>query len=129
MNYIMSRALACRHGPPSPGYVCMREIHSDPPSVNMLIFHILDSSHRFTLYDSQVHRRQKMAILKPVLRASALGIALLLGTTAAQANDYPNRAITVVVPFLAGGGGDTLARIATNGLAKELGQSIVVENK
>lgn len=70
-----------------------------------------------------------MAILKPVLRASALGIALLLGTTAAQANDYPNRAITVVVPFLAGGGGDTLARIATNGLAKELGQSIVVENK
>lgn len=65
----------------------------------------------------------------PFIQRLALALALMFGMGAAQANEYPDRAVTVVVPFLAGGGGDTLARLVVNGLAKELNQSIVIENK
>jgi tripartite-type tricarboxylate transporter receptor subunit TctC len=42
---------------------------------------------------------------------------------------YPERPVRVVVPFPAGGGGDTLARTVTNRLALELKQPIVVDNR
>lgn len=70
-----------------------------------------------------------MEILKPCIQATVIGITLFTGVASAQATDYPTRAITVVVPFPAGGGGDTLARISTHALSQELGQSIIVENK
>lgn len=47
---------------------------------------------------------------------------------AAQAQSYPSRAITVVVPFPAGGPSDVVARIVTDGMSKHLGQSMVIEN-
>lgn len=46
----------------------------------------------------------------------------------AQAQDYPSRAITLIVPLVAGGGPDTLARILAARMATTLGQPIVVEN-
>ena len=62
-------------------------------------------------------------------------VLMALGATAAPlafsqtpAGDYPNRAIKVVVPFPAGGGGDNLARLVLARLGPELGQSIVFEN-
>ena len=58
-------------------------------------------------------------------------IAALFAATAALgafAQDYPNRAITLVVPFAAGGPTDTLARIFALRMGKTLGQTIVVEN-
>lgn len=63
-----------------------------------------------------------------------LALTALLGTgfalgAAAQATDYPERAITVIVPFPAGGGGDTLARIATEAIGRQLGQTLIVENR
>jgi tripartite-type tricarboxylate transporter receptor subunit TctC len=42
---------------------------------------------------------------------------------------YPSRPITIVVPFAAGGPLDTLARIMSERLGKELGQAVVVENQ
>ncbi len=57
-----------------------------------------------------------------------LGAGLTLGS-AAQAADYPERAITVIVPFPAGGGGDTLARIATEAIGRQLNQTLIVENR
>jgi tripartite-type tricarboxylate transporter receptor subunit TctC len=42
--------------------------------------------------------------------------------------DYPNKPIKIIVPFPAGGGGDTLARLMLSKLGPELGQSIVFEN-
>ncbi len=41
---------------------------------------------------------------------------------------YPNKPIRLIVPFTAGGGGDTLARLVMLRAAKELGQPIVVDN-
>jgi tripartite-type tricarboxylate transporter receptor subunit TctC len=46
--------------------------------------------------------------------------------TAAQ--DYPSRPITLIVPLVAGGGPDTLARILAERMKTSLGQPIVVEN-
>ncbi|NML16749.1 tripartite tricarboxylate transporter substrate binding protein [Azohydromonas sp. G-1-1-14] len=41
---------------------------------------------------------------------------------------YPSKPIKLIVPFPSGGGGDTLARLVMTKVAKELGQTIVVEN-
>jgi len=56
--------------------------------------------------------------------------ALLIGMSlAAQAQDYPNRPITMIVPFPAGGLTDVPARIAATMMSEKVGQNIVVENK
>jgi tripartite-type tricarboxylate transporter receptor subunit TctC/ABC-type uncharacterized transport system substrate-binding protein len=47
---------------------------------------------------------------------------------AAQAQTYPSRPITMVVPFQAGGALDVLARILQQGMRASLGQTIIVEN-
>jgi tripartite-type tricarboxylate transporter receptor subunit TctC len=59
----------------------------------------------------------------------ALAVAFVLGTASgAQAQPYPNRPITLVVPFAAGGPTDTLARIIGERMRQSLGQTIVIEN-
>ena len=57
---------------------------------------------------------------------AALSLSL---TAAAQAQDYPNRPVRMIVPYTAGGGVDVVARLVSAELAKRLGQPIVVENK
>src|SRR5690348_1687554 len=61
-----------------------------------------------------------------VVAAALLGIVSLAGQ--AQAQDWPNHPITLVVPFAAGGGVDVSARIQAQRMSELLGQSIVVEN-
>ena len=58
------------------------------------------------------------------------GLALLLAATAFQASaqDFPNRAITMVMPYAAGGPGDTITRLFAGAMQKHLGQQIVVDN-
>src|SRR6516162_11311195 len=46
----------------------------------------------------------------------------------AQAQAYPSRSVTMVVPFAAGGSTDAIARILAEGLRSELGQAVIVEN-
>src|SRR5688572_11681092 len=61
------------------------------------------------------------------LAGLALGLALML--TAPARGAYPERPITMVVPFSAGGTTDILARIIGEELGKRLGQQIVVDNR
>jgi tripartite-type tricarboxylate transporter receptor subunit TctC len=49
--------------------------------------------------------------------------------TAATAQGWPTRSITMVVPFAAGGGTDAIARVVAEKMSARLGQPIVVENK
>ena len=48
---------------------------------------------------------------------------------AALAQDWPAHALRIIVPFPAGGSADTQTRVIADGLAKALGQPVVVENK
>lgn len=50
-------------------------------------------------------------------------------TLGAPADDYPNRPVTIVVPFAAGGGTDLLGRMIGGMLELRLGKSFVVDNK
>jgi tripartite-type tricarboxylate transporter receptor subunit TctC len=65
---------------------------------------------------------RKMA-LASVAVAATLGI-----TTSAMAQVYPSRPITIIVPFGAGGSGDTLIRILAERMRASLGQPVIVED-
>jgi tripartite-type tricarboxylate transporter receptor subunit TctC len=59
----------------------------------------------------------------------AVALALALLATAAPAQDYPARPVTLIVPYAAGGGNDVMARIVAEKMSRALGQQIVIENK
>ena len=62
--------------------------------------------------------------------ASALAALAALAPLPAQADGpYPNRTITVIVPFPAGGTTDILARVVGLYVGKDLGQTVVVDNR
>src|SRR5580704_16577286 len=54
--------------------------------------------------------------------------AFSIGSRIARAQVYPSRAITMIVPFPAGGPSDTVARIMAEHMGVSLGQSIIVDN-
>src|SRR5205823_10861894 len=61
----------------------------------------------------------------------ALGgaVAAVTEPLAAAAEDYPNRAVTLVVNFPPGGSTDAMARILREPLSQALGQSIIIDNR
>jgi tripartite-type tricarboxylate transporter receptor subunit TctC len=62
-------------------------------------------------------------------RRALLAMATLgLAAAPAAAQNFPNRTITVIVPFAAGGPTDTVARLAAEAMGRDLGQTVVVEN-
>ncbi|MWL91498.1 tripartite tricarboxylate transporter substrate-binding protein [Cupriavidus sp. SW-Y-13] len=61
------------------------------------------------------------------LAVGALGIALVSSVAAADA--FPSKPITLVVPFSAGGPTDVVSRALGQAMSKDLGQSVVVENR
>ena len=68
---------------------------------------------------------RRIALLSGLACAlTAVGPAVL-----AQGAPYPNRPITLIVPFSPGGFTDVVARAMADGLARSLGQSVVIDNK
>ncbi len=65
--------------------------------------------------------------MKKLFATFATAAALAM-TGTAFAQGYPERPITVVVPFSAGGPTDTVTRLVAEAMSKDLGQQIVVEN-
>jgi len=61
--------------------------------------------------------------------ALAALIATAVPTALAQAAEYPERGITVIVPFPAGGASDMTARLITPKLAERVKQSVVIDNR
>lgn len=62
-------------------------------------------------------------------RVAALAGALALTAPGWAAKPYPERPVTLVVGYAAGGATDIVARLVAKALTEELGQTIVVENK
>src|SRR5215475_5508290 len=60
--------------------------------------------------------------------ASAIAIHLWASPALAQAEDWPTRTLTLVVPFSAGGSSDAIARIVADGISSNLRQPVVIEN-
>ena len=60
---------------------------------------------------------------------ASLTIAVALGIVAgATAQVYPSRPITIIVPYTAGGPGDTLTRILAERMRASLGQPVIIDN-
>src|ERR1043165_7157692 len=55
-------------------------------------------------------------------------VAIAAAAPASAQSDYPRRAITLIVPFAAGGPTDVVARIAGEHMSRTLGQQIIIEN-
>ena len=66
---------------------------------------------------------------RPSLMKTLFAALVMLAATHSAAQTYPNRTITLVVPFAAGGPTDVVARALAAVMTGSLGQSVVVENR
>ena len=64
-------------------------------------------------------------------RCIALAFAALVTVSAAARADdaYPNKTITMIIPFPAGGSTDVIGRLVAEGMRTVLGQPVVVDNR
>jgi tripartite-type tricarboxylate transporter receptor subunit TctC len=65
-------------------------------------------------------------------KLTAIGLAALAcvaALTPAAAQDYPSRAVHIIVPFPAGGTADVMPRVVADWLSRKWGQPVVIENK
>jgi tripartite-type tricarboxylate transporter receptor subunit TctC len=63
------------------------------------------------------------------LKALAVALLAIAATNAFAADDYPNRTITMIVPFSPGSAADNSMRPFTRVLSQKLGQTVVIDNK
>jgi tripartite-type tricarboxylate transporter receptor subunit TctC len=68
-------------------------------------------------------------IIIATLTAGALAVGLYAQIGPAAAQDYPNRPITMIVPYPPGGGVDVMGRLMGQKLSLALGQQVIIENR
>jgi tripartite-type tricarboxylate transporter receptor subunit TctC len=80
------------------------------------------------LHKVKMFPNMKSKSVKILFALAACIVASALPNDAALAG-YPDRIVKIVVPFAPGGGTDTVARTLAQEMAKDLGQSVIIENK
>ncbi|MFC3691773.1 tripartite tricarboxylate transporter substrate-binding protein [Chenggangzhangella methanolivorans] len=68
-----------------------------------------------------------LALFRSVAAAAGVAVALTAAASPARAA-YPDRVVTLIVPFAAGGPSDIIARLVGDSMSKTIGQQIVIEN-
>src|SRR5262249_33349746 len=96
---------------------CPRKVFQGTDGCNMAA---INGGNRM-LFDQNLTRRAAAALLCGAIPAGA-------AASPAAAQNFPERTITLIVPFAAGGASDVSSRIMAEAMAKILGQSVVVEN-
>jgi tripartite-type tricarboxylate transporter receptor subunit TctC len=74
-------------------------------------------------------KEEKIMTLMHLARLCLAGCVLALASFPLQAQDFPTRPVTIIVPFAAGGAGDILARMFAPHLEKRFGKPFIVENR
>src|SRR5262249_33982833 len=74
----------------------------------------------------EVHEMQRMAVLGSLF---ALMVATAVAARAQTADEYPQRTVTFLCPFPAGGGTDILTRMLAQELQDKLKRTLIVENR
>jgi len=64
-----------------------------------------------------------------MLRLARIFLLLVVAIPAANAQDWPQKAVRIIVPFPAGGSADLIPRIAAEKLSQQWGQPVIVENR
>src|SRR5262245_16362619 len=80
----------------------------------------------------QIKRRpcaREGSAMKPQVVCALVMLTLAAIFTDAAYAEYPERNVTVIVPFPPGGASDVTARLTGNKLAERLGKSIIIENR
>src|SRR5262245_7966217 len=69
-------------------------------------------------------------MLRTIIAIACTGLAIATGpiATKAQAQDFPSKTVTLMMPYAAGGPGDTVTRIIAQGMSKVLRRQFIVEN-
>jgi tripartite-type tricarboxylate transporter receptor subunit TctC len=67
--------------------------------------------------------------MRSLFRLNLTAIALFAATSAALAQQYPNRPLRLIVPYPAGGATDVVARLVTERMSEDLGQQVFIENR
>jgi tripartite-type tricarboxylate transporter receptor subunit TctC len=70
-----------------------------------------------------------MLLYRKLLMAAGLALCAFALAGAAHAQNYPDRAITVIIPFAGGSASDVVSRVMLAKMSKSMGQSIIVENR
>jgi tripartite-type tricarboxylate transporter receptor subunit TctC len=79
--------------------------------------------------EDQVDNTIRRVRLAPVMIAALLAAFIFCPLNPAHAEDYPSRLVTLIVPYPAGGGVDTLGRLIAQKLSVALGQQVIIENR
>lgn len=67
--------------------------------------------------------------MKTAITLGIIACAVTLGTQSANAADYPNRPVRIIVPFGAGGGTDIQGRLLAQKFQQSMGQNFLVDNR
>src|SRR4051812_9497950 len=76
-----------------------------------------------------MHQTPGGVMLVLVRSVAAVAAIVLIQTMSARADDYPNRAVTLIVPWAPAGAVDTVARIVAPKMSERLGKAVVIENR
>src|SRR3546814_3041690 len=73
--------------------------------------------------------QKNLASLVNRYAAIAVGAAAFVGLSSPAFAAFPERPVRIIVPFSPGGGTDLISRLLGDGMSRELGQPVIVENK